>query len=161
MNLRRRIAIACMWAVAAGCTGAVSWQSACGCVPTSVGLAEDLALDPNTQFTPIVLAEAVERRFSSLGVPVDLERLRSLGPAFKESCYKRPELRLRCTFSCDRQGNLVFFFNFSLRLAHERDDAADEEEADDDQDGGEAVMATARPSWRAGCRPRAGRARTA
>jgi len=98
MNVRRRIAIACIWSVAAGCSGAVSWQSACGCVPASVGLAEDLTLDPNTQFTPVVLAEAVEKRFSSLGVAVDLEGLRALGPAFQESCYKRPEFRLRCTF---------------------------------------------------------------
>src|SRR5262245_46317019 len=97
MNVRQ-VSIACVWAVATACTGAVSWQSACGCVPASVGLAEDLALDTNTQFTPMVLAEAVERRFAALGVPVGLEGLRSLGPAFQESCYKQPEFRLRCTF---------------------------------------------------------------
>jgi hypothetical protein len=98
MSNRGRIVIACIWAGAAGCTGAVSWQSACGCVPASVGLAEDLALDPNTQFTPIVLADAVESRFSSLGVPVKLASLRSLGAAFEQTCFERPEFRLRCTF---------------------------------------------------------------
>ena len=67
-------------------------------MPASVGLAEDLALDPNTQFTPVVLTEAVETRFSSLVVPVHLEGLRSFGPAFEEICYKRPDFRLRCTF---------------------------------------------------------------
>jgi hypothetical protein len=98
MNFKRRIAIACIWAVVAGCGGAVSWESACGCVPASVGLAEDLALDKNTQFTPDVLTDAVEKRFSALGAPVELKSLRSFGLAFEEGCYRRPEFRLRCTF---------------------------------------------------------------
>jgi hypothetical protein len=67
-------------------------------VPASVGLAYDLGIDPNTQFTPGGLIEAVEHRFSSLGVPVKLEALRSLGYAFHENCYSRPNFRVRCTF---------------------------------------------------------------
>lgn len=98
MTARGSVAIACFYAVVAGCVGAISWESACGCVPASVGLAEDLALDPNTQFTPVLLTEAVEKRVSSLGVPVNLEGVRSIGLAFQEACYKRPEFRLRCTF---------------------------------------------------------------
>jgi hypothetical protein len=64
----------------------------------SVGMADDLGIDLNTQFTPEGLVEAVDHRFSSLGVPVNLEGLRSLGYAFHENCYSRPNSRLRCTF---------------------------------------------------------------
>lgn len=98
MKTKGSVAIACLYAVVGGCTASISWEPACGCVPASVGLAEDLALDPNTQFTPAVLVEAVEKRLSPPGVPVNLERIRSIGPAFQEACYKRPEFRLRCTF---------------------------------------------------------------
>ena len=98
MKTKGSVAVACFCAAVGGCTGAISWESACGCVPASVGIAEDLKLDPNTQFTPVVLAEAVEKRLSSVGVPVHLDGVRSIGLAFQEGCYKRAEFRLRCTF---------------------------------------------------------------
>lgn len=76
---QRSVAIACFCAVCAGRVRAISWESACGCVPASVGLAEDLAVDPATQFTPVLLTEAVEKRVSSLGVPVNLEGVPTFG----------------------------------------------------------------------------------
>lgn len=98
MSIKRPSAVACLLGAVAGCTGAISWEPACGCVPAYVQLAEDLALDSNTQFTPGLLTEAVEKRFASLGIPVHLEGVRSLGFMFRENCYRRPEFGVRCTF---------------------------------------------------------------
>jgi hypothetical protein len=98
MSIRSRLSLTCALSLVAACGGVVSWETVCGCVPATVGLAEDLRVDPSIQFTPDVLEGVVDDRLSEQRRPVDLKAIRSLGYAFDRNCHERRNLRIRCTF---------------------------------------------------------------
>lgn len=89
------------------CSGSIPWESVCGCTPAPVGLAEDLGVDSNTEFTPEVLTAIVGKRLSNPSTAFDLKAVRSLGYAFDQSCHRTSNRHIRCTFwlwAHDRMG---------------------------------------------------------
>lgn len=98
MNITKRLPFGCALSLLAACGGVISWESVCGCVPATVGLAGDLGVEPNTEFIPDALVTIVDDRLSPDKKPVDLEVVRSLGYAFDRNCHDRPNFRIRCTF---------------------------------------------------------------
>lgn len=101
MNPRIRLSLTCALGLAA-CGGVVSWETVCGCVPATVGLAQDLRVDTSTEFTPDFLKRIVDARLAEQRKPVDLESIRTLGVAFDRSCHELRNFAFVARSGCGR-----------------------------------------------------------